>query len=229
MGHKVSPTGLRLGINNYWKSRWLTLRNYKVFLEADYIIRKTIKENFPKASIVEIIIERKSLDICKLIIKTAKPAFLIGKEGQVLKNLIKKIEKNTEALFKQNNLSMPRLDVDIVEVKKPFLSAAYLAELAAIDIEKGMNTRKVLKKIIEKAKQSKEIIGIKVKASGRLEGATIKRRETIISGRMSLSKLIADIDYCERQVFTKSGIVGLKIWLYKGDKDNYLDLDNVSA
>lgn len=229
MGHKVSPTGLRLGINNYWKSRWLTLKNYKIFLEADYIIRKTIKENFPKASIVDIIIERKSLDICKLIIKTAKPAFLIGKEGQVLKSLVKKIEKNTEALFKQNNLLMPRLDVDIVEVKKPLLSAAYLAELAAIDIEKGTNTRKVLKKIIEKAKQSKEIIGIKVKASGRLDGTTIKRRETIVFGRMSLSKLTANIDYCERQAFTKSGIVGLKIWLYKGDKDNYFDLDNVSA
>ncbi len=221
MGHKVPPPALRLGINRYWSSRWFFTKKAQVFLEADYLIRKTIKEMFPKAGIVEIIIERKSFDHCKVIIKTARPGLLIGKEGQLLKNLIKKLEKKVNPVFEKNKMVPPQIDIDILEVKKPFTSAAYLAEVAANEIEKGMSVRKVLKRVIERARQHKEILGVKVKASGRLDGSTIKRRETLHWGRVPLSKLIADIDYAERPVLTKYGIVGLKVWLYKGDKKEY--------
>lgn len=223
MGHKVSPFALRIGINKYWRSRWFFRKNFQLFLEADYLIRKTIQENFPKAGITDIVIERKSPDHCKLIIFTARPGLLIGREGQALQRLIKKIEKKINPLFVKKNLTIPKLDVEIIEVKKPFTSAAYLAEVAANEIEKGITVRKVLKRIIERAKQHKEILGIKVRAGGRLDGATIKRRETIVWGRMPLSKLTADIDYAERRVLTKYGYVGLKIWLYKGDKKDYLE------
>jgi small subunit ribosomal protein S3 len=228
MGQKVPPYALRLGINTYWRSRWMTKRYFPLILEADYLIRKTIKEMFPKTGIVEIIIERKSLDHCKISLYSARPGILIGKEGQALKNLMAKLEKKVNPLFLKNNLTPPRIDIDVIEVKKPFLSAAYLAEVAANEIEKGMPTRRVLKRIAERAKQQKEILGFMAIAKGRVDGATIKRTEKISWGRLPRSKLIADIDYAERPALTKYGIVGLKVWLYKGDKEKY-DLENVPA
>jgi small subunit ribosomal protein S3 len=228
MGQKIPPYALRLGINTYWQSRWITKRYFPLILEADYLIRKTIKEMFPKAGIVEIIIERKSLDHCKVSLYSARPGILIGKEGQFLKNLMKKLEKKINPLFIKNNLTPPKIDIDVIEVKKPMLSAAYLAELAANEIEKGMPTRRVLKRIAERARQQKEILGFKAVAKGRVDGATIKRTEKISWGRLPLSKFIADIDYAERPVLTKYGIVGLKVWLYKGEKEKY-DLENVTA
>jgi small subunit ribosomal protein S3 len=228
MGQKIPPYALRLGINTYWRSRWMTKRYFPLILEADYLIRKTIKEMFPKAGIVEIIIERKSLDHCKVSLYSARPGILIGKEGQALKNLMEKLEKKVNPLFLKNNLTPPKIDIDVIEVKKPFLSAAYLAEVAANEIEKGMPTRRVLKRIAERAKQQKEILGFMAIAKGRVDGATIKRTEKISWGRLPRSKLIADIDYAERPVLTKYGIVGLKVWLYKGDKEKY-DLENVTA
>jgi small subunit ribosomal protein S3 len=228
MGQKIPPYALRLGINTYWRSRWMTKRYFPLILEADYLTRKTIKEMFPKAGIVEIIIERKSLDHCKVSLYSARPGVLIGKEGQSLKNLIAKLEKKVNPLFLKNNLTPPKIDIDVIEVKKPFLSAAYLAEIAANEIEKGIPTRRVLKRIAERAKQQKEILGFMAIAKGRVDGATIKRTEKISWGRLPRSKLIADIDYAERPVLTKYGIVGLKVWLYKGDKEKY-DLENVTA
>lgn len=220
MGHKVPPTALRIGINQNWRSKWFFSKNQQIFLESDYLIRKIIKEMFPKAGIVDIIIERKSSDHCKIYIQTARPGLLIGREGQLLKNLIKKIEKNVNPLFIRKKITPPQIDVEILEIKKPYMSSAYLAEIAENEIEKGMPVRKVLKRLIERARQHKEILGVKVKASGRLDGSTIKRRETLIWGRMPFSKLTADIDYCEKPVLTKYGYVGLKVWLYKGEKKN---------
>jgi small subunit ribosomal protein S3 len=228
MGHKISPYALRLGINTYWKSRWLMKRYLPLFLEADYLIRKIINDHYPKGGIIDIIIERKSLNNCKVTIYTAKPGILIGKDGQNLKNLIVKLEKKVNPLFKKYNINPPKIDIDVVEVKKPFSYAAYLAEIAAQEIEKGVPTRRVLKYIAEKAKQQKEILGFLGIASGRIDGATIKRTEKISWGRLPRSKFIADIDYKERPVLTKYGIVGLKIYLYKGDKEKY-DLENVAA
>jgi small subunit ribosomal protein S3 len=221
MGQKIPAFALRLGINKYWRSRWLFRKNLPIFLEADYNIRKIIKKMFGKAGIVEVIIERKSFDHCKVIIYSARPGFLIGKEGQLLKNLIKQLEKKVNPIFEKKNIIPPKIDIDVVEIKKPFLSAAYLAEVAANEIEKGYPTRRVLKRLIERARQNKEILGVKAIAKGRVDGATIKRRETVSWGRLPLSKLIADIDYFERPVLTKSGIVGLTVWLYKGDKEKF--------
>lgn len=223
MGQKVPPNALRLGINRYWSSRWFFSKNAPLFLEADYWIRKIIREMFPKAGIVDIIIERKSFDHCKVIIHSARPGLLIGKEGQVLKQLINKIQKKVDPIFKRKNLTPPQLDIDVVEVKKPFISAAYVAETIGNELQKGFSTRAVLKRAVEKVKQHKEVLGVKVKAKGRLDGSTIKRRETISWGRVPLSKLIADIDYAYLPVLTKYGIIGVKVWIYKGDKKDYLE------
>lgn len=227
MGHKVPPYALRIGINRNWRSRWFFSKKTAVFLEADYLIRKTIDELFPKAGIIDVIIERKSLDHCRVDVFSVKPGVIIGKDGQNLKKLYKKIEKVLKPLFQRHNLTYPTLEINVVEIKKPNLYAAYLAEQAALQIEKGGRVRTVLKNIVEKAKNTKEIQGIKIKASGRLDGATIHRHETVSWGKIPLSKLIADIDYASKIAFTKYGIIGIKVWLYRGDKIGYFD--NVTA
>lgn len=223
MGQKIPTTALRLGINKYWYSKWLSSKKGTVFLEADYWIREIIKKKFPRAGIVEVVIERKSPDHSKIIIQTAKPGLLIGKEGQLLKELISKIEKKVNPIFIFNKMTPPTIDIDVVEAKKPMFSAMYLAELAAHDLERGFNTRKVLKRLIERVRQHKEILGIKIKAKGRLDGSTIRRSETVSWGRIPLSKLVADIDYAQLPILTKYGILGVKIWLYRGDKTIYFD------
>lgn len=228
MGQKIPANALRLGINKYWSSRWIFKKNFILFLEADYLIRKIINKELPRAGIVDVIIERKSLEICKVNICSAKPGIVVGKNGQGLKNLLTKFEKVLNPLFKKKNLNPPSLDINVLEVKKPYLFARYVLEVIANDLEKGIPTRKALKKILEKLKLEKGIFGVKIKASGRVDGATIRRTETVSWGRLPLSKLIADIDYAHLPVLTKYGIVGLKIWIYKGDKDKY-NLENVTT
>ncbi|MGC8981372.1 MAG: 30S ribosomal protein S3 [Minisyncoccia bacterium] len=219
MGKKISSYGLRLGINEYWKSRWYFSKKFRVYLEADYIIRKTIEEMFPKSGIVDVIIERKSPENSRVIIKTAKPGVLIGREGQRLKNLQEKIDERLSILFKKHKLEKPTLEVIVEEVRKPTACASYLAQLAAIDIEKNKSVRGVIKKIIEKAKQNKNILGIKVRVSGRLGGANIHRSENITWGRLPLSKLKAKIDFAKETALCKYGKIGIKVWLYKGDSE----------
>lgn len=218
MGHKVSPLALRLGINKYWKSRWFFSKNAHVFLEADEVMRKTIEKMFPNAGIVDLVIERKSPLHSKLTIYSAKVGLVIGREGQILRRFTSEVNKKLKKVFEKHKMPLPSLDVDVVEVKRPYSSAAYLAELAAQEFIKGLPARGVLKRLIERAKQSKEVLGVKVRAGGRLDGSTIKRKETIIWGKVPLSKLTADIDYAQKHVLTKYGIIGLKVWLYKGDK-----------
>jgi len=219
MGHKVPSYSLRIGINEYWKSKWFFRKNYRIFLEADFIIRKIIEEKFKKAGIIDVIIERKDPEHCKVIIKTARPGILIGREGQKLKALQAKIEKNLSEHFKKYNIPIPALEIIVEEVKRPTSYASYLAQLAAIDIEKNKSVRAVMKKIIEKARQNKDVQGVKIRVSGRLGGANIHRSEVLTWGRMPLSTLRAKIDYAFSEALTKYGIIGVKVWLYKGDSE----------
>lgn len=217
MGHKVSPYALRIGINEYWKSKWFFRKKYRIFLEADFIIRKIIAEKYKKSGIVDVIIERKDPEHCKVIIKTARPGFVIGREGEKLKSLQEKIDKELKIHFQKYNLPIPATEIVVEEVKRPTAYASYLAQLAAVDIEKNKSVRAVMKKIIDKARQNKEVKGIKIRVSGRLGGANIHRSEMLTWGRMPLSKFRAKIDYAFAEALTKYGIIGVKVWVYKGD------------
>ncbi|MCS7184135.1 MAG: 30S ribosomal protein S3 [Patescibacteria group bacterium] len=222
MGHKVSPYANRLGINEYWRSRWFFRKNFKVFLEADYLIRKIISERLKKsAGIIEIIIERKDQEHCRVIIRTAKPGNLIGREGQKLKRLQEEIKKRLEILFNKYKVAQPALEIVVEEVKKPTLYANFLAQLIAIDIEKNKSVRSVMKKAIERARQNKEVKGIKIRVSGRIGGASIHRSEVLSWGRLPLSTLKAKIDYACIEALTKYGIIGVKVWLVRGENKEY--------
>jgi small subunit ribosomal protein S3 len=119
MGHKVPPYALRIGINRNWRSRWFFSKYYPIFLQADYLIRKEIDNMFPRHGIIDVIIERKSLDQCKVEIYAAKPGIVVGKDGQNLKNLYKRLEKVLKPLFQNTKLSYPSLDISVL-VLTPF-------------------------------------------------------------------------------------------------------------
>lgn len=150
----------------------------------------------------------------------AKPGLIVGKEGQNLNKFQSLVNDKMKEIFTKHKLKTPRTEIDVQEVKKPFTSAQYLADLAAQDIEKNKLARQVMKKVIEKARQHKEIEGVKIKLSGRLNGATIHRSEWLAWGRMPTTTLGADIDYGESCAYMKYGVIGVKVWLYKGEKLN---------
>ncbi len=187
-------------------------------LEADYLIRKTIWTMFPKSGVVDIVIERKSLEHSKVIVKTSKPGVLIGREGQKLKQLQAEINKTLEPLFKRAKMSKPALDFDILEVRKQNLCAQILAQQAAFEIEKRQSVRRVMKRLIERARQQRENLGIRVQISGRLNGSEIHRTEVLSWGKMPLSTLRAKIEYATDRAKCTYGIVGIKVWLYQGEK-----------
>jgi len=217
MGHKISPYALRIGLNENFRSRWFFSKRAQVFLQADQLIRSKIQELFPKSGIAEIVIERKSLEQSKVIIHTSKPGVLIGREGQKLKRLQEVIEKGVQELFKRYNLPKPALEIEVIEIRKPYLYAAILAQLAALEIEKRQTVRRVMKRLIERARQHKEIEGVKVRVSGRLNGSEIHRSEMLSWGKMPLTTLRANIDYAFETAKCPYGIIGVKVWLYKGE------------
>jgi small subunit ribosomal protein S3 len=219
MGHKTNPIGLRIGINEYWRSRWFpSSSNLKFNLFVDFVIRNLINEKFKRAGIEKIEIERPSNEKLNVIIKTARPGLIIGSEGKKLKELKESILEKLNEIYKEKQ--MPMLGIEVVEVKKPYASAAILAELAAIEIEKRMPVRKVMKRLIQRALQHKEILGVKVKISGRLNGAEIARSEWLTDpkGKVPLSTFRSIIDYAENRAYCTYGVVGIKVWLYKGEK-----------
>lgn len=218
MGHKTNPIGLRLGIIENWRSRWFDWKNIGFNLLVDYQIRSLIHQKFPRAGIEKIEIERPSPEKLNVSIITARPGVIIGAEGKKLKSLKESLYQLLKQLYQTKN--PPLLGIDIVEIKKPYASAAVLAELAAIEIEKRIPVRKVMKRLIQRAKQHKEILGVKVKISGRLNGAEIARSEWLTDpkGKIPLSTFRAIIDYAENRAYCTYGVVGIKVWLYKGEK-----------
>ncbi len=217
MGHKTNPKALRLGISQDWISKWFDPKNFSFYLFIDYKIRKIIKEMFPRAGIENVQIERHGQEKLNIIINTARPGFVIGPEGKNLKELKEKINSMLQEFYKSK---IPIVSFDVREIKKPYTHAAILAELAALEIEKRIPVRKVMKRLIQRAMQHKEILGVKVKISGRLNGAEIARSEWLTDpkGKIPLSTFRAIIDYAQDEAHCTYGVVGIKVWLYKGEK-----------
>lgn len=217
MSHKIPPYALRLGSIEQFRSRWFFSKRAQVFLQADQLIRQKIQELFPKSGIAEVVIERKSLEQSKVIIHTSKPGVLIGREGQKLRHLQRVIDQDLQQLFSRYRLPKPTLEVEVIEIRKPYLHAALLAQLAAFEIEKRQTVRRVMKRVIERVRQHKEVLGVKVRVSGRLNGSEIHRSEMLSWGKMPLTTLRANIDYAYETAKCPYGIIGVKVWLYKGE------------
>lgn len=211
MGQKVNPVGFRVGVIRTWDSRWFAKarsgapKQYMKFLHEDYRLRKYIKKKLKHAGVSKIEMERTG-DKLKVIISTARPGIVIGKKGTGIDSLKEDIQKQTKST----------VFVNIQEVRKPDLDAQLVAENIALQLEKRISWRRVLKKSIASSIRS-GVRGIKVMVSGRLDGAEIARTEWYNEKSVPLHTLRADIDYGTAEALTTYGIIGIKVWIYRGD------------
>ncbi len=206
MGQKVNPIGLRLGINRGWDSVWFSKkREYGKFLIEDYKIREYVKKNVVNSGVSQVLIERTSKK-CIVSIYTSRPGFVIGKKGSD----IDKIKKNLA------KISSAEISLNIKEVKKPELNAYLVAENIAQQLVKRIAFRKTMKRAIQSALRL-GAKGIKVCLSGRLAGNEIARTEWQREGSVPLHTFRADVDYAEAEALTTYGIIGVKVWIYKGE------------
>ena len=216
MGQKVNPIGLRLGINRGWDSIWFAKkREYGNLLIEDYKIRDYIKKNVINSGVSQVIIERTSKK-CIVSIYTSRPGFVIGKKGSDVDKIKNKLSKITSS----------EVSLNIKEVKKPELNAYLVAENIAQQLVKRIAYRKTMKRAIQSALRL-GAKGIKVCLAGRLAGNEIARTEWLREGSVPLHTLRADVDYAEAEALTTYGLIGIKVWIYKGEIfTNNLSKDN---
>ena len=205
MGQKVSPTGFRLGITEDWRSRWYAGKDYAATLENDIAIRKFLDARLARASVSKVEIERAG-DKIKVVITTARPGVVIGKKGAEIDALRKDLEK----------VANGPVSIDVVEVKRPELDAALIAQSVAEQLEGRVAFRRAMRKAVQSARKS-GAKGIRIQCSGRLGGAEMSRREWYREGRVPLHTLRAKIDYGFATAATTMGSIGVQVWVYHGE------------
>ncbi|MBN2646470.1 MAG: 30S ribosomal protein S3 [Thiotrichales bacterium] len=215
MGQKVNPVGIRLGITRDWNSRWYAnSKNYSDFLISDVQIRNELLKKLAHASVSQINIERVANGV-RVTVHTARPGVVIGKKGEDIEKLKQSISAMT---------GLP-VNINIEEIKKPELDAKLVAESIAQQLEKRIQFRRAMKRAVGNAMRL-GAEGIKVNVSGRLNGADIARAEWYREGRVPLHTFRADIDYATFEADTTYGKIGVKVWIFKGEKLGKLALDN---
>jgi len=205
LGQKVNPVGLRLGIVKTWESKWFGGRNYAEYILEDYRLRKFIKGKLFHAGVSRIEIERSAKRI-RIRIYTSRPGIVIGKKGAEISQLKKDVEK----------LTTREILIDIQEVRKPELDAQLVAENVALQIERRVAFRRAMKRGVSSAMRF-GALGVKINCSGRLGGAEMARTEWYREGRVPLHTLRADIDYGFIEARTTYGIIGVKVFIFKGE------------
>lgn len=206
MGHKVHPVGFRVGVIKGWQSRWYAEKNYKDLLAEDLKLRNLIRKRLQNAGISKIEIERAASNQVSITIHTAKPGIVIGKSGQSVEVLRQVLEKETGK----------RARLNIVEVRQPEIDAYLVARSVAEQLEKRIAFRRAMKQAVQKAMRL-GAKGARVVVSGRLGGAEIARTEKEMEGKIPLHTLRADIDYSQTGALTTYGVIGIKVWIYRGE------------
>jgi small subunit ribosomal protein S3 len=206
MGQKVNPIGMRLQVNRTWDSRWYAeSKDYGDMLLEDLRMREFIKKECGQAGIAQVIIERPHKK-CRVTVHTARPGVIIGKKGADIETLRKKLSEITDS----------ELHLNIVEVRKPELDAQLVGESIAQQLERRVSFRRAMKRAVQNAMRMGSL-GIRVNVAGRLGGAEIARTEWYREGRVPLHTLRADIDYANVEAKTAYGIIGIKVWIFKGE------------
>ena len=206
MGQKVNPIGMRLQVNRTWDSRWFAEgADYGRLLLEDLKIRQYIVKTLPQAAISKVVIERPA-KLCRISVYAARPGVIIGKKGADIEVLRQKLAK----------LTASELHLNIVEVRKPEIDAALVAENVAQQLERRVSFRRAMKRAVQNAMRM-GALGIRINVAGRLGGAEIARTEWYREGRVPLHTLRADIDYALAEAKTAYGIIGIKVWIYKGE------------
>ena len=206
VGQKVHPIGFRLGFNKTWRSRWYADRDYAKLLHEDLALRHNLKKRFAHAGVSKIETERAANKL-KIDIYTSRPGIIIGRKGTEVEKLKQEIQKRTNR----------EVFINIQEIQKPELDSQLIAESVAMQLEKRIAFRRAMRKAVESALRF-GARGIKVRVSGRLNGAEIARSEWYLHGQLPLQTLRADIDYGFAEANTTYGQIGIKVWLYKGER-----------
>ena len=209
MGQKVNPVGIRLGIVRDWSSKWYAhSKNFASYVHTDHLVREFLKKRLAEASVSRIHIERAARRV-NITIHTARPGIVIGKKGE-------DIEKVRAEVARRMKLPVQDVRLNIAEIRKPELDAQLVAEGIAQQIEKRVMFRRAMKRAVTNTMRS-GALGIKVRASGRLNGAEIARTEWSREGRIPLHTFRADIDYGLAEARTTYGVIGVKVWIFKGE------------
>ncbi len=209
MGQKVHPNGFRLAFNRTWQSRWYAKKDYDKNLLEDLLIRREIKKEFYHAGISSVEIERLASKI-RVYIKAVRPVLVIGPGGSHVREMKRKFEEITRK----------EVYIQVNEVTKPEIDAQIIAENIALQLEKRVAFRRAMRRAVESALRL-GAQGIKIRCKGRLNGVEIARAEWYLYGRLPLHTLRADIDYGLAEAYTTYGVIGIKVWVNKGEKTEY--------
>ena len=206
MGQKIDPRGFRLALNKNWSSKWFAnSQNFATMLKADIEVRDFLKQKLKHASVSRVVIERPAKS-ARITIHSARPGIVIGKKGEDIEVLRKEL---------QTRMGVP-VHVNIEEIRKPELDAQIIADGIAAQLEKRVMFRRAMKRAMQNAMRL-GAQGIKIMSSGRLNGIEIARTEWYREGRVPLHTLRADVDYATSEAHTTYGVIGIKVWVYKGD------------
>jgi small subunit ribosomal protein S3 len=216
MTHTVHPYAHRLGIIRDWKSRWFgsNARQYRENLRIDTMLRQYLTKRLRGLYVTSLEIERGEKEL-RLTIKTSRPGMVIGRSGESSQKLLADIKKQLRTLKLGEN--MPEVRIDVEEVRSPESHAAIVAYMVAEGLEKRMPHRRILKQTIEKVMANRDVKGVRIAVAGRLGGAEMSRREEIKRGRIPLQTFRADIDYAKEKAYLPYGVIGIKVWVYRGD------------
>jgi len=214
MSHKVHPKSFRLRNSSDWDSRWLSKKKTPQYLEEDFKIRNFLEKKLKDCAVQNIEIERFSGKV-NVIVNTARPGFIIGRGGKGADELKKELENK---VLKLDPKEKREIKIEIREIKNVWASASLSGQWIAQQLEKRMPHRRVIKQALEKIMTDKEVKGARIEVAGRLGGNDIARREWLKKGRLPRQTLRAIIDYSQNQALIPQGILGIKVWIYKGEK-----------
>lgn len=225
MTHTVHPYAHRLGIIRDWKSRWFakTPHEYRTNVIVDAVIRRFLKKRLRGMFVTSVEIERQQKAI-RIIVKTSRPGLVIGRGGEGSQKLIKEIERVVGKIKNRPTVggaapvaTKLSIKLDIEEVRSPESQSPVVAYMVAEGLEKRQTFRRVLKQTVEKVMANRDVQGVRICISGRLGGAEMSRTEEIKRGRVPLQTLRADIDFAREQAYLPYGVIGIKVWIYRGD------------
>ncbi len=217
MTHTTHPYAHRLGILRDWKSRWFpkSKKSLRDNLKIDTAIRNFVAKRLRSYYIGDLLIERNANDTVRIIIKTSRPGLVIGRSGEELKKITEELKKTLKRKLKMSKL--PEFRIDVEEIKNPETNARIVALMVAEALEKRMPFKRVMKSTVEKVMANRDVQGVRVRISGRLNGADMARTEEIRKGRVPLQTFRADIDFARERAMIPQGVLGIKVWIYKGD------------
>ena len=215
MTHVAHPYIQRIGVNRDWRSRWFTTspEKFREYLRVDAALRKMLNKRLKGMSVDAVEIERSEKDI-RIIIKTSRPGLIIGRSGEGITKLKKDIDL---FLRKQKMTDTPELKLDVEEIRSPESSARIVGQMIAEGLEKRMTFRRVMKQTAEKVMANRDVEGVRIILSGRLGGADMARKEELKKGRVPLQTLRADIDFARVEANLPYGVIGIRVWIYRGE------------